>query len=147
MKRFFGIVICALLFVATNLYGRDFLVRTNENSAEIKLHKAKKQTLWIPIENSAAESFVEVGGSSLYNVPMSVRLAKNKVETYMPLLLDENTTTVKFSGCKPDIVAWESFKMGKNPNPKLEDFRQKIHFTPELGWINDPNGMVWYDGE
>ena len=127
--------------------GKGFLVNVKANSVEIKLHKAKKQTLWIPIENSSAESFVEVAGSSLYSVPMSVRLATTKVESYMPLLLDENTTTIKFSECKPDIVEWERLKIGKNPNPKLEDYRQKIHFTPELGWINDPNGMVWHDGE
>ena len=127
--------------------GRGYSVRINENFVEINLRKAKKQTLWIPIENSAKESFLEVAGSSLYTIPMSVRLATTKVETYMPLLLDENTTTLKFSACKADVVAWDNFKMGKNPNPKLEDFRQKIHFSPELGWINDPNGMVWHDGE
>lgn len=26
------------------------------------------------------------------------------------------------------------------------DFRPKIHFSPEKGWMNDPNGMVYIDG-
>lgn len=25
-------------------------------------------------------------------------------------------------------------------------FRPQIHFSPAKNWINDPNGMVWYDG-
>ena len=28
-----------------------------------------------------------------------------------------------------------------------EPYRQVYHFTPEFGWTNDPNGMVWHDGE
>ncbi|MEM7116759.1 MAG: glycoside hydrolase family 32 protein [Chloroflexota bacterium] len=28
-----------------------------------------------------------------------------------------------------------------------EPFRPQIHFTPPEKWINDPNGMVYYDGE
>ncbi len=29
----------------------------------------------------------------------------------------------------------------------VEPFRPAFHFTPERNWINDPNGMVWHDGE
>ena len=28
-----------------------------------------------------------------------------------------------------------------------EEFRPKLHFTPEKNWVNDPNGMFYYDGE
>jgi fructan beta-fructosidase len=28
-----------------------------------------------------------------------------------------------------------------------EPHRPQIHFSPETGWMNDPNGMVYYDGE
>ncbi len=28
-----------------------------------------------------------------------------------------------------------------------EPFRPQVHFSPEKGWMNDPNGMVYYDGE
>ena len=30
---------------------------------------------------------------------------------------------------------------------KKRDYRPKIHFSPEKGWMNDPNGMVYVDGE
>lgn len=28
-----------------------------------------------------------------------------------------------------------------------ESNRPQLHFTPKVGWINDPNGLVYYDGE
>ena len=28
-----------------------------------------------------------------------------------------------------------------------EKYRPQFHFTPEKGWMNDPNGLVYYAGE
>ncbi|HSI77988.1 MAG TPA: levanase, partial [Lunatimonas sp.] len=28
-----------------------------------------------------------------------------------------------------------------------EPYRPQFHFTPATNWMNDPNGMVYYDGE
>ena len=31
--------------------------------------------------------------------------------------------------------------------PKLEEHRPRYHFTPSKNWINDPNGMIYLNGE
>ena len=33
------------------------------------------------------------------------------------------------------------------PSQFQETYRSRFHFTPPAGWMNDPNGMVFYDGE
>ena len=32
------------------------------------------------------------------------------------------------------------------PDLFREEYRPQVHFTPEIGWINDPNGMIFYHG-
>lgn len=31
--------------------------------------------------------------------------------------------------------------------PAQDIYRPRLHFTPEKNWMNDPNGLVWHDGE
>lgn len=33
------------------------------------------------------------------------------------------------------------------PAPYTEQYRPQFHYTPEKNWMNDPNGMVYYQGE
>lgn len=35
----------------------------------------------------------------------------------------------------------------RSDEPYREKWRPQVHFTPAMNWMNDPNGMVFYDGE
>ncbi len=41
--------------------------------------------------------------------------------------------------CQSDPIVFES--------PTGEKYRSEYHFTPEKAWMNDPNGMVYIDGD
>lgn len=41
-------------------------------------------------------------------------------------------------GCKPDTSSHGNF---------TETYRPQYHFSPAKGWMNDPNGLIYYDGE
>ncbi|MDM1293982.1 glycoside hydrolase family 32 protein [Sphingobacterium sp. N143] len=38
-------------------------------------------------------------------------------------------------------------KVLKQQNNNLENYRPAYHFSPKSGWMNDPNGLVYLDGE
>lgn len=46
-----------------------------------------------------------------------------------------------FVGCEVE----EQLK--PNDMPYTEKHRPQLHFSPSFGWMNDPNGMVYFDGE
>jgi sucrose-6-phosphate hydrolase SacC (GH32 family) len=48
-----------------------------------------------------------------------------------------------------DLVALaeQSDEIRKPPRVYEEARRPRFHFTPMVGWTNDPNGLVWHDGE
>lgn len=42
---------------------------------------------------------------------------------------------------------WRIDEYRRSPDYYQERFRPAYHFTPELNWMNDPNGLVYFDGE
>lgn len=46
------------------------------------------------------------------------------------------------------LFAWSCSKPQATFEPsRLEQFRPEYHFTPAKGWMNDPNGLIYIDGE
>jgi len=51
--------------------------------------------------------------------------------------------TSQAHGSKAQLKYKESAVMAKYD----EDYRPQFHFTPKKNWINDPNGLIYLDGE
>jgi fructan beta-fructosidase len=50
-------------------------------------------------------------------------------------------------GCGTNQQVVESNIQDTTTNSFTEDHRLQFHFTPPSAWMNDPNGMVYHDGE
>lgn len=44
------------------------------------------------------------------------------------------------------IIVFPIIVLGQQNDTQIEPHRPYIHFTPQKGWMNDPNGMVYYNG-
>jgi fructan beta-fructosidase len=116
----------------------------------IKVDNPTKYIL-LPVEENKGECQVKLDTGNDADTWMDVRLAEDKVDYYVPFKLGNGfSSTVKILKLKPNAVTLKDgmLKLSNTFDVKNTDFyRPTFHFTPAFGWMNDPNGMVYKDGE
>lgn len=105
--------------------------------------------LLLPVQEEKDEAQVMLSTGSKADTWMDVRLAQNGVDYYVPFALGKgDKATVKILGLKEGAIATQLMQLSNTFNTANTDYyRPSYHFTPLYGWMNDPNGMVYKDGE
>jgi fructan beta-fructosidase len=155
----------AMLALLTSLCGvpaaaQDLKVEplANDNFIIRIAPDTKEQYLILPIEESAPESQVKVIVDNVQMRQLNIRLAQNKVDYCVPFDLKEfdGKHIVLFTHANIDHasrnVGSEIFLKNLSLSDTFdttnrEKFRPDYHHTPAYGWMNDPNGMFYKDGE
>ena len=115
----------------------------------IKVENPTKYLL-LPVQEEKDEARVMLDTGSKEDTWMDMRLAVNGADYYVPFKLEtgKKTSTVKILGLKKGALAINLMKLSDTFDTKNTDYyRPLYHFTPLYGWMNDPNGMVYKDGE
>ena len=105
--------------------------------------------LLLPIQESCGESQVRVETGKADDVTMDIRLAQDSVEYYVPLELPQGgNATVSVRKTPAGAVCWDHIQLADTFDTGNTDYYRPVyHHTPLYGWMNDPNGMVYKDGE
>ena len=134
-----------------HLAGGNTIVRVSEPQ--------NTRYLLLPIEEKAPEAPVKIICGNDLSRTISVRLALDKVDYMVPLDLSEWAgQDIKFLIHLPvdratgrdaqNEICWSKMKLSEVIDTEnREIFRPAYHHTPEYGWMNDPNGMFYKDGE
>ena len=134
-----------------HLAGGNTIVRVSEPQ--------NTRYLRLPIEEKAPEAPVKIICGNDLSRTISVRLALDKVDYMVPLDLSEWAgQDIKFLIHLPvdratgrdaqNEICWSKMKLSEVIDTEnREIFRPAYHHTPEYGWMNDPNGMFYKDGE
>ena len=130
-----------------------------EHKGDTTIVKVENPTkyLLLPIQEEKDEAQVILSTGDKEDTWMDVRLAQNGVDYFVPFSLEKNAAgksvkgnvaIVKILGLKKDALAVNLMKLSDTFDTTNTDYyRPSYHFTPLYGWMNDPNGMVYKDGE
>ncbi len=114
--------------------------------------------LMLPVQESNDDARIVVLVDGNIDRTVNVRLAKSKVDYFVPLdltsynghdvLLNVITTKnrsnireAKDDACWKNLSLTDTFDISNR-----EKYRPAYHHTPLYGWMNDPNGMFYKDG-
>ena len=114
--------------------------------------------LLLPVEEGVDDAKVDVLLDGKPETTIYVRLARNKVDYYVPfdlsrykdsdILLNVVTAQSRSSvrEAKED-ACWKTIRLSDTfDTTNTEKYRPAFHHTPLYGWMNDPNGMFYKDG-
>ena len=114
----------------------------------------------LPVQESAPSARVRVLSDGVEVLSANVSLAVEKTDYQVPLdlgawsgrdiLLDIRTNRGRGVRRDPsDEVCWNEMTTAPvyDRTNREKAYRPTYHFTPEYGWMNDPNGLVYQDGE
>ena len=134
--------------VSTTALAQYIHVLQEADGVVVTIENPKKYLL-IPIEEERGEVKMRLETGSPADTWMDVRLAQLSTDYYVPLRLPEGEkAVVRFSEVSPQASAFRNFKLADEWNVKNTDYyRPLYHHTPSYGWMNDPNGLIYKDGE
>ena len=112
--------------------------------------KADADWLLIPVKNDAPMKRLTMKVDGQFFTSNDVQITADKPDWWArvslrefkgkTITLESNRATKALSAIKTGPAAW-SKSIYKEPS------RGQIHFSPKNGWLNDPNGLVYFKGE
>ena len=145
-------LLAACLLASCNQSGEKHSLNISvqgDTLAIIRIENPQKYLL-LPIEEASAEGRVRLDTGSPADVDMDVRLARENVDYFVPFELPAGAreATVVIRGVEQGSLCWKEIQMADTFDTSNTDrFRPLYHHTPAYGWMNDPNGLVYKDGE
>lgn len=113
---------------------------------------ANQKYILLPIENDAPETAIRlaVEGKEA-GEPMNIRLAQTQIDYWIPIHIEAykgKKVELAFTPIKSTDVGYQQIKQSDVFEYNYDEtYRPIYHFSPPYGWMNDPNGMVFHNGE
>ena len=114
----------------------------------------EKKLLYFPVKTGAKSRGVTVSLNGAVARRFDIELADADADWWAPLDVSEwvgKKLSVMADVLPADSKAFNALRQSDTPldseNLYREALRPQLHFSAKRGWLNDPNGLVFYNGE
>lgn len=148
MKRLLTILSCFLFLQLA--YAQNNQTATKSFAAYFT---PEKKFLVLPVKNGAVKRNVELWVDGVNKRFFDIELAEDKADWYAYLQIDEwkgKSVELRVDKIGINSTVFQPIQQSDadtNLHQYKESMRGQFHFSPKHGWTNDPNGMVYYNGE
>ncbi|MPL99787.1 hypothetical protein SDC9_46008 [bioreactor metagenome] len=146
MKKYAGIFVLlslVLLLGCKNLQNKSDFVTLK--------YDVEDSFILIPVQEKAPEVKFSVKMPKVQEETFRIRLAQQQIDYWVKFDVKKykgKTVTFRIENTDKHSLGIKNIKQSdKFEFEYNETFRPAYHFSPEYGWMNDPNGMVYLDGE
>lgn len=141
MMRYFKVAVNCCLLVFTTLVGQ---------AADLSI-RITKRYLNIPVSQAQERGTMEFSVGGKKERSFKIRLADSEPEYWVfcdMAKLKGKTITISYNGNPSGLSKiYQDDKINGQDSLYREKNRPQFHFTTRRGWINDPNGLIFYEGE
>lgn len=161
MKRLLFCLVGLFTLATFAVAGDVEVVDLGDGHGMVRINPTQKYLI-LPVEDTAPDVSISVMVDNVQVETFTVRLAINKVDYTVPYELSKYTgkhVVLRFAmnplergGVRPkvkDAVFCNNLALANSYDASNKEtlWRPVYHFAPQWGWMNDPNGMVYKDGE
>jgi sucrose-6-phosphate hydrolase SacC (GH32 family) len=137
----------------------DHIVFTDQKPPMTQVNPARaiaitSRFLFFPVKTGAPMRKVTLTHGDKIERWFDIELADKEPEWWAPLDVDawrRQTVTIKVDKLPADSKALAEIEQGDvlkgATNLYREPLRSQLHFSPRRGWTNDPNGLVFFNGD
>ncbi|MDD4993210.1 MAG: GH32 C-terminal domain-containing protein [Paludibacter sp.] len=148
MKKTISSILLALLLINMSCSSQS---KSSGENLSVD-YQIQSSYILIPVEENAPEIKIKVSTSNpTIQSTYDVHVAVSKIDYWVPVDVKKwkgQKVTLSFLGVKESILGINDVKQSDQFEFEYnETYRPQFHFSPEHGWMNDPNGMVYLDGE
>jgi len=130
------------------------LLSAQENRKNLAVYfQPEKKYLVLPVKNDAPKKNLEIWVDGVMVRYFDIELADGPADWNAYLQIDQwkgKNVELRVGQLPDQSKAFRPIVQSDNNdnnNAYAESLRPQFHFTPKLGWTNDPNGMVYFSGE
>ena len=118
---------------------------TPDNHHTIHVEGSARYIL-MPIQENQPWRPVRINTGSDADAWMDLRLALDSVDYYVPMELQGDL--IEINDLPIEACTWDHLRLTDTLDlTNREYYRPTYHHTPPYGWMNDPNGLVYQNGE